>query len=264
MMIEKEQEILILRAKIAETILAKIAKIDSFVKINDINLKWDDEIENLGNWCTKENTLSINKKFLFDTIGKNKDKSREEQLISTLQHELIHAFIAKNNNFKINSSTDASPVHQAIIVFFNTHGCKINSNRKLADIFKVKQVELYKLASNKDITFNELYEEINKWQLRLKENLDKYRKNNIFNKIADSIISNTRCESLKGIMAFFHESCEESYVEKDKINEFEHDGIIYKVKQYKINLGMDCNLDDFENFINDLIERYENKIRIKS
>lgn len=257
---EKEEQILILWAKVAEKKLAKMADIDSFINISDINLKWDDTIENLGNWCTSERTISINENFLNDILSGDKDK--EELLLTTLQHELIHAFIGIDENFKINTSTDASPVHQTVITFFNARGCNISSNGSLTEIFKLRQRNLYDLAINLNTTFNQLYEKINQWQLQLQKELDKYTQANTLDKVAESIMNNEKCEELKDIISFFHESCEISYVEGWKINEFRYGELVYNIKQYKINLGMDCNLEKFEEFINKLINDYVSKIEV--
>lgn len=232
----------------SEKRLKKIACINeekNFLNIDEISFEWSQQEDTSGIWNKENNTLKINNIFLYECDFGDKF---DEELIGVIQHEMIHAFISKNcNEFRMNVSTDASPIHQAIITFFNARGCNINSNGNLSNAFKIYQQKLYDLASNIEITFFVLLENLNKWQERLANKIEEY---------------NECAKNLTNIIAFFDKSSEITYVNLEpNIPKEIMDCIADTVKKgfvkptNFIELGMDCNLDNFEEFINKLIKK---------
>lgn len=238
---DKNKKYLMKHVKEAEEILTKIAFGSSnnrFCEYENINIEWSDSVgyENGGNWDLKNNKITINRKYLLDD-DKYK-RSFNKKIIDVIQHELIHVYISKNEKFNLNSSTDASPIHQAIIVFFNSNGCSIGSNGNLADIFKEKQKQLYKLSSNKNVCFLDLINYLYKSIKNVGEILERINQEVLIKK------------ENKVVFAFFYKSTDKSYVNKYFKNSKE-------MIEININLGMDCDLDNFEKFIYDLIKTYE-------
>ncbi|MBY7006780.1 hypothetical protein FDA25_02465 [Clostridium botulinum] len=263
---------LLKHVKIAGNVLDKIIN-NKFIDYENINFKWSDTIDmkEVGYWINSDNTITISPRFLIGNYLNVKNENKE--LIGIIQHELIHAFIDKNHNeLKLNVSTDASPMHQGIITFFNSRGCNIGSNGDLKNVFKSRQKRLYRICVNKDIIFNDLIFQLEDWQQNLSENIEKFngKDDERILEAVDKIIKNEKLTNLTKINVKFFENCEKSYV-KD-IEYIDHSKTIkkhlpnfneeFKTITFNINLGMDCNSENFNEFINNLINNYKNNMEL--
>ena len=185
-----------------------------FVEIDKLTLESQVGEDSLASFNKKERKLYINTNKI---CLKNPRKNEFDSIfIEILQHELVHYFCADHlDDYGLNSLMDSSPIFHSVIIFINSRGLNLKTNGNFDELYKKYHKDLYKKASNIEITFDELVIDLNSWMEELK--------NKVENGYKYSFYWNNKLPS--GYR--FSESGEEYF-----------------------QLGMDCNLENYEELIN--------------
>ncbi|WP_195970429.1 hypothetical protein [Clostridium thermobutyricum] len=183
----------------------------------------------LGYYRASTNTIAVDPKY-FKNMYRHK---YNKDLISTLQHEMIHKYI----DYNIDSSilvywNDNSPAFLSILAYFNNRGCNIYANYKYDKIFKRYNKSIYNLAITCK-TFMEL-------QIKLIQ---------LKNQTKEFFYSKLRIEE-DTIISYIPTYDGESYISSAKlikqriINEV--NGKTQFLEVYIVNLSAEFNIEDAE------------------
>lgn len=140
-----------------------------FVDIDRLEFEYIEDKHTLAAYNQKK--LYVNKKFLKNNIA----KKINNELVSVLQHELIHFYCdIAQKYYRLFTQKDSSPIFHSLITYFNTRGLNIKTNGSFDKIYNTWQTDLKNMATNLNVNFNELMENLHQWEERLNIEIENY------------------------------------------------------------------------------------------